>query len=210
MLCVCLLQSLYDRSCVFHSLLYLLGLALNVFLLKVFPIAHLIDVGNMIFGEQQLSRVFKDKLAIFIVEPEDGNIWVFMILNHKHLHHSLWSFSEPDLLLLNDLLIAHLTLILLLFSFELLLVVVNNLILFGHLFRDSLLSIDFLLLLRVLFVSYRVKILETSKFTIGDKTSWVVVSHTYCIWTQHVTHPKFWILLMVNHPYKWTVLVSLV
>ncbi len=89
-----------------------------------------------------------------------------MILYHKHLHHCLWGLSEPHLLLLDDLLIAHLALVFLLLGFQLFLVVINDLVLFGKLLGNSLLSVNLLLLLRVLFVGYRVEILEVIKFTI--------------------------------------------
>ncbi len=207
---VSLFQSLNYRGRVFHSLLNLLWLTLKLLLVEVFPISYLIHVTHMVFRQQQLSRVLKYKLAVFVVEPENCHIGVLVILNNKNLHHSLCCLPESQLLLLNDLLITHFPLIFLLFSFQLLFVVIDNLELLCHLFWNCVLWVNLLQLGGVLLLCHRVEILETIEFKVRNQAGWIIVSHTDSVRIEHVTHTEFRVLLVINNPNKWAILVSLV
>jgi hypothetical protein len=62
----------------------------------------------------------------------------------------------------------------------------------------------------VLLLCHRVEILETIEFKVRNQAGWIIVSHTDSVRIEHVTHTEFRVLLVINNPNKWAILVSLV
>ena len=164
----------------------------------------------MVLVDKKLSRVLKNQLVVFVIEPENRDVWIFVVFYDKNLHHTFICLSKSQPLLLNDLLIAHVALFFLLFLFQLFLVIINDLKLFDQLFGHGLRIEYFFFHVRILFVGCRVKILEFRKLAVGYQTRRVVVSHSNSVWIEHIRHAEFWIFFWIYHPYKGSVFVSLI
>lgn len=207
---VCLLESVNACHSVFHSLLYFLGLCLQILTIEVLPVSDLIDISDVVLAQKQLSRVLEDQLAVFVVEPENCHVWVFVVLHDKDLHGSFRSLSESELFFLDYLLVAYLGFVFLLLLLELLFIIVDDFVLLEELFGDRFGWKNGLLGGWVQFVCHWVEILENVEFVVRNKAGWVVVSHAYSVWIEHVWHAELRVFLKIHHPHKRSILVSLV